>query len=90
MSEHIPGQFEGDGLGRSEIGLRVLCAWDNISLDQALEFWSQHANEATAKAWNRVIKAVREFDAEKAAEATHNPHHPKPLTKPSPLDRESS
>jgi hypothetical protein len=64
---HVPGTFDGGAMGRSELGIRMLCAWNNIAREDAPAFWSRHANDGTAMAWNRVAKAVRQYDAEQAA-----------------------
>lgn len=68
-----PGQqanilaYEGDDtignplLARGELGIRMLCAWNNIPRDKAKPEWSTHLNESTRDAWERVAFAAIEF-----------------------------
>ncbi len=55
-------QFTGPE--RDELAIRMLCAWNNISREQAHADWNRHANQWTMDAWDRVADAVRGYDLE--------------------------
>lgn len=57
------------GPDRDELGLRMLCAWNNIPREAAPAEWSQHANAWTRDAWARVAEAAVAYHLEREAEA---------------------
>jgi hypothetical protein len=49
------------GPERDELGIRMLCAWNNIPREAAPSEWSNHANASTRDAWARVAEAAMIF-----------------------------
>ena len=60
------------GPDRDELGLRMLCAWNNVPREKAPAEWSQHANAWTRDAWARVAEAAIAYHLELEAEARRN------------------
>lgn len=56
------------GPERDEIGIRMLCAWNNIPRSAAPADWSSHANASTREAWARVAEAAIAFAESRAME----------------------
>lgn len=50
-------------LSRGELGIQMLCAWNNIPRDKAPASWSEHHNEWTRDAWARVAEAAIQHHA---------------------------
>lgn len=46
---------------RDELGIRMLCAWNNIPRNMAPPEWSQISNAFTREAWARVAEAAIEY-----------------------------
>jgi hypothetical protein len=51
-------------LERDELGIRMLCAWNNVPREASPPEWSSHLNAATREAWARVAVAAIEYSRE--------------------------